>query len=122
MPHLLSFPRLWPFLTTLSSVVFSLEDAMLKALPTLFPNLLGKASNPRVEFYEKFERAADDRDRDFIKKYDEDLNTTLIFVSIFSTSTSVSRESEGNRPVYSPRSHPLLSSTFRRSSNRIMKK
>jgi hypothetical protein len=87
----------------LSSVVFSLEDAMLKSLPTLFPNLLGKASNPRTEFYEKFERAADDHDRDSIKKYDEDLNTTLIFASIFSASTSISCESEGNRPVCSPR-------------------
>jgi hypothetical protein len=95
---------------------------MLKALPTLFPNLLGKASNPRTEFYEKFERAADDHDSDFIKKYDEDLNTTLIFVSISSTSTSVSRESEGNRPVCSPQSHPLLSSTFKAISNRIIKK
>ena len=95
---------------------------MLKALPTLFPNLLGKASNPHVEFYEKFERAADDHDRDFIKKYEEDLNTTLIFVSIFSASTSIPRESEGNRPVCSPRSHLLLSSTFKAISDRISKK
>ena len=56
---------------------------MLKALPTLFPNLLGTTSNPAVEFYNKFQRTADDHDRDFIKKYDEDLNSTLIFVSGF---------------------------------------
>jgi len=56
---------------------------MLKALPTLFPNLLGTTSNPAVEFYNKFQRTADDHDRDFIKKYDEDLNSTLIFVSVF---------------------------------------
>ena len=55
---------------------------MLKALPTLFPNLLGTTNNPAVEFYNKFQRTADDHDRDFIKKYDEDLNSTLIFVSI----------------------------------------
>jgi len=55
---------------------------MLKALPTLFPNLLGTASSARVEFYDKFQREADEYDRDFMKKYDEDLNTTLIFVSV----------------------------------------
>jgi len=46
-------------------------------------NLSGTASNARVEFYDKFQRAADDHDSDFIKKYDEDMNTTLIFVSPF---------------------------------------
>ena len=56
---------------------------MLKALPTLFPHL-GTASTARAEFYNKFQREADEFDRDFIKKYDEDLNTTLIFVSFFS--------------------------------------
>ena len=55
---------------------------MLKALPSLFPNLLGTSSSARVEFYDKFQREADEYDRDFMKKYDEDLNTTLIFVSI----------------------------------------
>ena len=95
---------------------------MLKALPTLFPNIIGMASNPRVEFFEKFDRAADDHDRNFIKKYDEDLNTTLIFVSTFSGSTSISCESERNRPVCSPRSHLLLSSTFKANLNRISKK
>jgi len=56
---------------------------MLKALPSLFPNLLGTARGPRVEFYDKFQREADEYDRDFMKKYDEDLNSTLIFVSTF---------------------------------------
>ena len=54
---------------------------MLKALPSLFPNLLGTTSSARVEFYDKFQREADDYDRDFVKKHEEDLNTTLIFVS-----------------------------------------
>jgi hypothetical protein len=34
----------------------------------------------RAEFYDKYKREADEYDKDFIK-YDEDLNTTLIFVS-----------------------------------------
>ena len=54
---------------------------MLKALPSLFPNLLGNSSSARGEFYDKFQREADEYDRDFMKKYDEDLNITLIFVS-----------------------------------------
>ena len=57
---------------------------MLKALPSLFPNLLGTTAGARVEFYDKFQREADEHDRDFMKKYDEDLNTTLIFVSVLS--------------------------------------
>ena len=64
-------------------IVFSsLEDTILKAFPTIFQNLLGTASNPAVEFYTKFQHATDDHDRDFVKKYDEDLNCTLIFVSV----------------------------------------
>ena len=56
---------------------------MVKALSAFFPNL-GTTGNQAVEFYNKFHQAADDHDRDFVKRYDEDLNTTLIFVSIFS--------------------------------------
>ena len=36
-----------------------------------------------MEFYNKFQREMEEHDRDFEKKYDEDLNTTLIFVSIY---------------------------------------
>jgi len=34
----------------------------------------------RTRFYEAYRREAEEFDREFIKKYDEDLNTTLIFV------------------------------------------
>ncbi|KAF9790541.1 hypothetical protein BJ322DRAFT_999128, partial [Thelephora terrestris] len=61
---------------------------MLKALPTLFPHLLGTTSSPRAEFYDKFQREADGHDRDFVKRYEEDLNTTLIFAGLFSVVTS----------------------------------
>jgi len=54
---------------------------MLKALPSLFPNLLGTPTGARVEFYDKFQREADGYDGDFMKTYAEDLDTTLIFVS-----------------------------------------
>lgn len=35
---------------------------------------------PRVEFYTKYEKEADKFDRDLLKKLDDDLATTLIFV------------------------------------------
>ena len=35
----------------------------------------------RARFYEKYRREAEDYDTEFIMKYDEDLDTTLIFVS-----------------------------------------
>ena len=56
---------------------------MIKALSAFFPSL-GTAGNHVVEFYNKFHNAADDHDRDFVKKCDEDLNSTLIFVSTVS--------------------------------------
>ena len=81
---------------------------MLKALPSLFPNLLGTTNSPRNDFYDKFKREADEYDRDFIKKYDEDLNTTLIFVSVFPQvhlDCGVNLFSWEHRLVCSPRSH-----------------
>lgn len=34
----------------------------------------------RALFYEKYHKEAEDFDKEFMKKYDENLNTTLIFV------------------------------------------
>ena len=34
----------------------------------------------RDEFYKHYRKEAEEYDKDFMKKYDEDLNTTLIFV------------------------------------------
>ena len=46
-----------------------------------------KDSHPRAEFYAKYKQEAEHADKDFQKKYEEDLNTTLIFVCF---------------PIYSP--------------------
>ena len=35
-----------------------------------------------ARFYEDYRKVAEEYDKEFIKKYDEDLNTTLIFVSV----------------------------------------
>ena len=54
----------------------------------------GKKQSPaqqidhRALFYEKYRKEAEDFDKGFMKKYDEDLNTTLIFVSRLSDATT----------------------------------
>ena len=35
----------------------------------------------QARFYESYRKVAEEYDKEFLKKYDEDLNTTLIFVS-----------------------------------------
>jgi len=40
------------------------------------------AEDYRARFYEIYRQEAEDHDKEFIKKYDGDLNTTLIFVSL----------------------------------------
>lgn len=52
---------------------------MNNALKNFFPRL-ESTSNTRVEFYNKFQHEADEYDRDFLDKYNADLDTTLIFV------------------------------------------
>ena len=56
----------------------SLQDA----LRTFFqPN---KTEDHRVDFYTMYKRESAEYDTDYVKKYDEDLNTTLIFVRCLS--------------------------------------
>ena len=38
-------------------------------------------ADPRVKFYDKYYKVAEEYDNVFMKKHEEDLNTTLIFVS-----------------------------------------
>ena len=40
----------------------------------------------RAKFYELYRHEAEEYDREFIKRYDEDLNTTLIFVRVLRSS------------------------------------
>ena len=53
---------------------FSFQDA----LRTFFQPI--KNDDPRLDFYTMYKREATEYDTDYVKKYDEDLNTTLIFV------------------------------------------
>jgi len=60
--------------------------------------------DPRLDFYTIYGGEATGYDTDYVKKYDEDLNTTLIFVRRSSSSLA-------GRRVCSLLSAPLLSST-----------
>ena len=44
-----------------------------------------KTEDPRLDFYMMYKREATDYDTNYVKKYDEDLNTTLIFVRSLSS-------------------------------------
>ena len=39
-----------------------------------------KTNDSRLDFYTMYKREATEYDTDYVKKYDDDLNTTLIFV------------------------------------------
>ena len=58
----------------------SLEEALRDALKSVLGSA-GPGLNPRMEFYDKFQREMEEHDRDFEGRWNEDLNTTLIFVS-----------------------------------------
>ena len=72
---------LWIQVVPAKRTRFRIEDALDRALGSYFPSIASKTMTARAEFYDKYKREADEYDKDFIKKYDEDLNTTLIFVS-----------------------------------------
>lgn len=50
-------------------------------LPSLRRDLRSTQGDLRSRFYEEYRKEAEEYDREFIKKFDDDLNTTLIFVS-----------------------------------------
>jgi len=55
----------------------------LNHVQSAWAGLLSTHEDIRTRLYEKYPREAEEHDREFIKKYDEDMNTTLIFVGFF---------------------------------------
>jgi len=55
------------------------ERSFQDALRTFFQPI--KNDDARLDFYTMYKKEATEYDTDYVKKYDEDLNTTLIFVS-----------------------------------------
>ena len=90
----------------------SLQDA----LRTFFQPI--KTDDARVDFYTMYKREATEYDTDYVKKYDEDLNTTLIFVRC-SSSVPVSHLTCSHRRACSLPSAPRLLSMYIRTSNLI---
>ena len=80
-PNKISSPNsnslLTPFFVT------SLEEAVQNALKNYFPRPEATA-NVRTQFYKNFQHEADEHDKDFVGKYNADLDTTLIFVCLLS--------------------------------------
>ena len=90
----------------------SLQDA----LRTFFQPI--KTEDPRVDFYTMYKRESAEYDTDYVKKYDEDLNTTLIFVR-YAAPCLANNLIYSYRPACSLRSAPPSSSTSIRISNPI---
>jgi hypothetical protein len=64
-------------------VLLRLEGAISKALTDFFPTISSAKSaekDARAEFFQLYKRESEEFDKEYIKKYDEDANTTLIFV------------------------------------------
>ncbi|KAF9789723.1 hypothetical protein BJ322DRAFT_553515 [Thelephora terrestris] len=62
-------------------------ECIREALKTFFKP--AKANDPQVDFYTIYKKEANEYDTDYIKKYEEDLTTTLLFAGLFSAVNSV---------------------------------
>ena len=90
--------------------------SLQEALRMFFQPL--KTDDPRVDFYTMYKRESSEYDTDYVKKYDEDLNTTLIFVRYLSAYL-LDYLTPSRRPGCSLPSVPPSSSTSTRISNPI---
>ena len=60
---------------------FKIEEALNRTLALCFMSVASRTMIVCAEFYYKCKGGADEYDKDFTKKYCEELNATLIFVS-----------------------------------------
>ena len=77
-----------------------------------------KTDDPRLDFYTVYKREATEYDADYVKNYDEDLNTTLIFVRRSSSTLVTYLTCPCRRVCFLP-SAPLSSLMSIRTSNPI---
>ena len=78
-----------------------------------------KNDDPKLDFYTMYKRETMEYDTQYMEKYNEDLNTTLIFVRYWLPKSSVCGVHRPLRLVCFQRSTPHSSSTSSPSSNRI---
>jgi len=88
----------------------SLQDA----LRTFFQPI--KTDDPRLDFYTMYKREATEYDTDYVKKYDEDLNTTLIFVRCISSASAIYLTCSHRRVCSLPPAQPSSSMSTRTSN------
>ena len=92
-------------------------DSIQEALRTYFQPI--KNDDPQLDFYTMYKRETMEYDTEYMDKYNEDLNTTLIFVSFPVPPIFLLDIDHIYRPVCSPRSAPLSSSMSSPSSGQI---
>jgi len=68
-----------PRLLTVRTSTITLRCSLHSTLKEFFNPL--RAGDPGADFFAMYRKESSDFDRDYVGKYDEDLNTTLIFVS-----------------------------------------
>ena len=88
----------------------SIQDALRMYLPPI------KNDDPKLNFYSMYKRETLEYDTEYMQKYNDDLNNTMIFVcSLFPL--IVMHADPNPRPVCSPPSAPRSSSIHSPSSN-----
>ena len=90
----------------------SLQDALRTSFQPI------KTDDPRVDSYTMYKRESSEYDTDYVKKYDKDFNTTLVFVRCLSAYL-VNYLTYSCRPACSPPSAPPSSLASIRISNPI---
>ena len=78
VPPPLRIDQKWYVGHTTPPASLTAEHSIQDALRSFFQPI--KTDDPRLDFYTMYKREAMEYDTDYVKKYDEDLNTTLIFV------------------------------------------
>ena len=78
-----------------------------------------KNDDPRLDFYTMYKRETMEYDTQYMEKYNEDLNTTLIFVGV-SFSGLPCRIYQILRPACSRQSAPPLSSRYSQGSSQTL--
>ena len=98
-------------------VLITSRYSLHSALKEFFDPL--RTNNPRADFFTVYRKESDEFDREYTRKYDEDLNTSLIFVSFWFPFRGLNAKSEIRRPDCFLPSALRLSSMSNPSSNRI---
>lgn len=62
-------------------ILFVSDDSLAEISCSSKQDTMPTQEDHRARFYDDYRKVAEEYDKEFLKKHDEDLNTTLIFVS-----------------------------------------